>query len=39
VHATFEGDASLTRSDDFLGDNHNLNMTLFQEVSANAAVK
>ncbi|KAH7102106.1 heme-thiolate peroxidase [Auriculariales sp. MPI-PUGE-AT-0066] len=32
VHNTFEGDASLTRSDDFIGDNHNLNITLFNHM-------
>ncbi|KAH7102134.1 hypothetical protein BKA62DRAFT_671554 [Auriculariales sp. MPI-PUGE-AT-0066] len=32
VHGTFEGDASLTRSDDFLGNNHDLNMTLFNQL-------
>ncbi|EJD46377.1 heme-thiolate peroxidase [Auricularia subglabra TFB-10046 SS5] len=32
VHGTFEGDASLSRSDDFLGDNHNFNATLFDQI-------
>ncbi|KAH7102097.1 heme-thiolate peroxidase [Auriculariales sp. MPI-PUGE-AT-0066] len=32
VHGTFEGDASLTRSDDFLGNNHDLNLTLFNHM-------
>ncbi|KAH7102128.1 heme-thiolate peroxidase [Auriculariales sp. MPI-PUGE-AT-0066] len=34
VHGTFEGDASLTRSDDYLGNNHDLNATLFEQVIA-----
>ncbi|EJD38504.1 heme-thiolate peroxidase [Auricularia subglabra TFB-10046 SS5] len=32
VHGTFEGDASLTRSDAFLGDNHSFNETLFDQL-------
>jgi len=32
VHGNFEGDASLTRSDDQIGDNHNFNETLFEEL-------
>ncbi|KZV87671.1 aromatic peroxygenase precursor [Exidia glandulosa HHB12029] len=32
THGTFEGDASLTRSDAFLGDNHSFNETLFQQL-------
>ncbi|TFK21085.1 Cloroperoxidase, partial [Coprinopsis marcescibilis] len=28
-HGTFEGDASLTRADDFFGDNHSFNQTMF----------
>ncbi|KAF9032968.1 Chloroperoxidase [Panaeolus papilionaceus] len=31
THAVFEGDASLTRADDFFGDNHSFNETLFQQ--------
>ncbi|TFK21070.1 Cloroperoxidase [Coprinopsis marcescibilis] len=30
-HGTFEGDASLTRGDDFFGDNHSFNQTLFDQ--------
>ncbi|KZV89950.1 Cloroperoxidase, partial [Exidia glandulosa HHB12029] len=33
-HGTFEGDASMTRSDAFLGDNHSFNETLFQQLVA-----
>ncbi|KZV94945.1 Cloroperoxidase [Exidia glandulosa HHB12029] len=32
THGTFEGDASLTRSDALLGDNHSFNATLFQQL-------
>ncbi|KAJ2915557.1 heme-thiolate peroxidase, partial [Candolleomyces efflorescens] len=31
VHGTFEGDAGLTRADDFFGDNHSFNQTLFDK--------
>lgn len=34
THAVFEGDASLTRGDDFFGDNHSFNQTLFDQVSS-----
>ena len=33
THAVFEGDASMTRGDDFFGDNHSFNQTLFDQVS------
>lgn len=33
THAVFEGDASMTRADDFFGDNHSFNQTLFDQVS------
>ncbi|KAF5319741.1 hypothetical protein D9619_008874 [Psilocybe cf. subviscida] len=33
THRVFEGDASHTRVDTFLGDNHNFNETLFDKVS------
>ncbi|KAH7103082.1 heme-thiolate peroxidase [Auriculariales sp. MPI-PUGE-AT-0066] len=32
VHGTFEGDASTTRSDGYLGNNHDLNITLFNQL-------
>ncbi|PPQ65825.1 hypothetical protein CVT24_012052 [Panaeolus cyanescens] len=32
THSVFEGDASLTRGDDFFGDNHSFNKTLFQQL-------
>ncbi|KZV84338.1 Cloroperoxidase [Exidia glandulosa HHB12029] len=32
THGTFEGDASLSRSDAALGDNHSFNETLFQQI-------
>ncbi|KIJ31946.1 hypothetical protein M422DRAFT_185215, partial [Sphaerobolus stellatus SS14] len=32
THAVLEGDASMTRGDFFLGDNHSFNQTLFNEV-------
>ncbi|KZV89111.1 Cloroperoxidase [Exidia glandulosa HHB12029] len=32
THGTFEGDASMTRSDAFLGDNHSFNETLFDQL-------
>ncbi|KAJ3515015.1 heme-thiolate peroxidase [Coprinellus aureogranulatus] len=31
THAVFEGDASMTRGDDFFGDNHSFNQTLFDQ--------
>ncbi|KAF6755031.1 aromatic peroxygenase precursor [Ephemerocybe angulata] len=31
THAVFEGDASMTRADDFFGDNHSFNQTLFDQ--------
>ncbi|CAA7270619.1 unnamed protein product [Cyclocybe aegerita] len=31
THAVFEGDASMTRGDDFFGNNHNFNATLFDQ--------
>ncbi|TFK18279.1 Cloroperoxidase [Coprinopsis marcescibilis] len=31
-HGTFEGDASMTRGDDFFGDNHSFNQTLFDQM-------
>jgi len=31
THGTFEGDTSMTRGDDFFGDNHSFNETLFDE--------
>ncbi|KIJ30164.1 hypothetical protein M422DRAFT_268303 [Sphaerobolus stellatus SS14] len=34
THAVFEGDASLTRADFFFGDNHSLNQSLFDELTA-----
>ncbi|EJD35888.1 heme-thiolate peroxidase [Auricularia subglabra TFB-10046 SS5] len=36
VHGTFEGDASLSRSDDFLGDNHSFDATLFDQIIKDA---
>lgn len=33
THAVFEGDASMTRADEFFGDNHSLNETLWEQVS------
>ena len=32
THGVFEGDASMTRSDYFFGDNHSFNQTLFDQV-------
>ncbi|KAJ2925164.1 heme-thiolate peroxidase, partial [Candolleomyces eurysporus] len=32
VHGTFEGDAGLTRADEFFGDNHSFNQTLFDKL-------
>ncbi|KAF9477466.1 aromatic peroxygenase precursor [Pholiota conissans] len=32
THGVFEGDASMTRGDDFFGDNHSFNETLFDEL-------
>jgi len=31
-HNVFIGDASMTRADDFFGDNHSFNETLFNQV-------
>ncbi|RXW17616.1 heme-thiolate peroxidase [Candolleomyces aberdarensis] len=31
VHGTFEGDGGMTRADEFFGDNHSFNETLFQK--------
>ncbi|KAJ2924549.1 hypothetical protein H1R20_g12538, partial [Candolleomyces eurysporus] len=31
VHGTFEGDAGMTRADEFFGDNHSFNQTLFDK--------
>ncbi|RXW17544.1 heme-thiolate peroxidase [Candolleomyces aberdarensis] len=31
THAVFEGDASMTRADDFFGDNHSFNQTLWDQ--------
>jgi hypothetical protein len=33
THSVFEGDSSMTRGDDFFGDNHSFNQTLFDQVS------
>ena len=33
THSVFEGDSSMTRGDEFFGDNHSFNHTLFDQVS------
>ncbi|KAJ3509945.1 heme-thiolate peroxidase [Coprinellus aureogranulatus] len=33
THSVFEGDSSMTRGDDFFGDNHSFNQTLFDQAS------